>query len=37
MDALDSVLGGSLNQMLDQVTWYARVLKAARAAEQAKA
>ena len=37
MEALDGVLGGSVKDMLDQVSWYARVLKAARAEEAAKA
>lgn len=37
MDVLDGVLDASLNQMLDQVSWYARVLKEAREAEQEKA
>ena len=32
MEALDGVLGGSLKDMLDQVTWYANVLKPAREA-----
>ncbi|NAZ35383.1 NADPH-dependent FMN reductase [Rubellimicrobium sp. CFH 75288] len=31
MEALDGQLGGSLKDMLDQVVWYARILKAARA------
>ncbi|WP_210527384.1 NADPH-dependent FMN reductase [Rubellimicrobium arenae] len=31
MEALEPVIGGSLNDMLDQVTWYAKVLKTARA------
>ena len=30
MEALDGVLGGSLKDMLDQVAWYANVLKPAR-------
>ena len=30
MAALDGVLSGSLKEMLDQVSWYARVLKEAR-------
>ena len=33
MEALDGILGGSLKDMLDQVSWYARVLKEAREAE----
>ena len=33
MEALDGVLSGSLKDMLDQVSWYARVLKEAREAE----
>lgn len=32
MEALDPVLAGGLKEMLDQVTWYAKVLKQARAA-----
>ncbi|MBP1804595.1 NADPH-dependent FMN reductase [Rubellimicrobium aerolatum] len=32
MEALDGVIGGSLKDMMDQVSWYASVLKAARAA-----
>jgi NAD(P)H-dependent FMN reductase len=34
MEALDGVIGGSLTGMLDQVAWYARLLKTAREAEQ---
>lgn len=37
MEALDGVLGGSLKDMLDQVTWYANVLKPAREAAKAEA
>jgi NAD(P)H-dependent FMN reductase len=33
MEALDGVLSGSLKDMLDQVSWYARVLKEAREAD----
>ena len=33
MEALDGVLAGSFKEMLDQVSWYARVLKQAREAE----
>ena len=32
LEALDGVLGGSLKEMLDQVAWYASVLKPAREA-----
>ena len=34
MSALDGVLAGSVKDMLDQVAWYARVLKPAREAVQ---
>lgn len=34
MEALDGVLGGSLKDMLDQVSWYASVLKPARETAQ---
>ncbi len=37
MEALDGVLSGSAKDMLDQVAWYARVLKDAREAEGAQA
>lgn len=37
LSALDGVLGGSVKDVLDQVSWYARVLKDARAAEGAQA
>jgi NAD(P)H-dependent FMN reductase len=37
MAALDGVLAGSLKDMLDQVAWYARVLKEARQAEERQA
>jgi NAD(P)H-dependent FMN reductase len=33
MEALDPVLNGSVKDTLDQVAWYARVLKSARSAE----
>ena len=33
MEAIEEVLAGSLKEMLDQVSWYARVLKEAREAE----
>ncbi len=32
MAALDPILGGSTKDMLDQVAWYARVLRNAKAA-----
>jgi NAD(P)H-dependent FMN reductase len=37
MEALDGVLSGSLKDMADQVSWYARVLKEARREEERKA
>ena len=37
IEALDGVLAGSAKEMLDQVSWYARVLKEARAAEGSQA
>jgi hypothetical protein len=37
MEALDGVLSGSFKVMLDQVSWYARVLKEARQAEERQA
>ncbi|EYD77165.1 putative reductase [Rubellimicrobium mesophilum DSM 19309] len=37
MEALDGVLGGSLKDMADQVSWYARVLKEARREEERRA
>ncbi len=37
MEALDAVLSGSVKDMLDQVSWYARVLKDAKAAEGSQA
>ena len=37
MEALDGVLGGSMKDTLDQVSWYASVLKPAREAAQAAA
>jgi NAD(P)H-dependent FMN reductase len=37
MEALDGMLGGSMKDMLDQVAWYARVLKEARQAEERQA
>lgn len=37
MEALDGVLAGSVKDMLDQVAWYARVLKEARQAEERQA
>ncbi|EPX87167.1 putative flavoprotein [Rubellimicrobium thermophilum DSM 16684] len=37
MEALEDALAGSVKDMLDQVAWYARVLKAARAEKAAAA
>ena len=37
MEALDGLLAGSLKDMADQVSWYARVLKEARQEEERKA
>jgi NAD(P)H-dependent FMN reductase len=37
MEALDGVLSGGFKDMLDQVSWYARVLKEARDAEERQA
>ncbi len=37
LEALDGLLGGSMKDMLDQVAWYATVLKPAREAAQAQA
>ncbi len=37
MEALDGVLSGSAKDMLDQVAWYARVLRDAKAAEGTQA
>ena len=37
IEALDGVLSGSAKDMLDQVAWYARVLKDAKAAEGTQA
>ena len=37
MEALDGVLSGSAKDMLDSVSWYARVLKEAKAAEGSQA
>jgi NAD(P)H-dependent FMN reductase len=37
MEALDGVLSGSFKDMLDQVSWYARILKEARQAEERQA
>ncbi|TNC52944.1 NAD(P)H-dependent oxidoreductase [Rubellimicrobium rubrum] len=34
MEALDGILAGSVKDMLDQVSWYAGILKTARAAVQ---
>ena len=37
MSALDGVLSGSFKDMLDQVSWYARILKEARQADERQA
>ncbi|MBP1806907.1 NADPH-dependent FMN reductase [Rubellimicrobium aerolatum] len=36
MEAIEGMLAGSLKEMLDQVSWYARVLKQAREADAAQ-